>query len=225
MSYLRFAVMAVAVTCVSVGPLVSFAPVSAADTETVADPDHSGAEQAGDVLHPEGEHAEHPLPPILSFDPGAAIVNLAIFLGVFLILAKFVWPVILGGLKAREDKIASDLAAAQAANQKAEVVLSEYQQKLADSAAEAQAILAEARRDAETSAGKIVDEAKADAKRQGERALADIETAKKVALSEIAAQTSSLAMGVAKQVVGRELKPEDHADLIRNALDQVPSKN
>ena len=45
------------------------------------------------------------------------------------------------------------------------------------------------------------------------------------ALAEIAEQTSALAIGVAKQVVGRELRPEDHADLIRNALDQVPSKN
>jgi F-type H+-transporting ATPase subunit b len=30
---------------------------------------------------------------------------------------------------------------------------------------------------------------------------------------------------VAKQVVGRELKPEDHADLIRQALDRLPSNN
>ena len=180
-------------------------------------------EEHGEGAHGDEGHGE--LPPILSFDPGAAVVNLAIFLGTFLILAKLVWPVVLGGLKAREDKIASDLQQAQAANAKAAETLAEYEKKVQDVASEAQGILAEARKDAQVTAAKIVDEAKADAQRQGERALADIETAKKVALSEIADQTSALAMGVAKQVVGRELKADDHADLIKKALDQVPSNN
>ncbi|MEO1527208.1 MAG: F0F1 ATP synthase subunit B [Planctomycetota bacterium] len=190
---------------------------------------HADGEDHGEGEHADGDHAEghgdHDLPPILSFDPGSAILNLVIFLGVFGILAKFVWPVILGGLEAREQKIASDLEGAQNANSDAQALLASYEQKLADANSEAQSILAEARRDADANAAKIVEEAKAEAKRQADRALSDIETAKKVALSDIAGQTSTLAMGVAKQVVGRELKADDHADLIRNALDQVPSNN
>lgn len=225
MSYLRFALMAVAVLFVSLGPIGTSGAVFAADEPGVAtDGEGSGGEKGEESAgHETGEHAT--LPPILSFDPGAAVVNLVIFLGTFLVLAKFVWPVILGGLKAREEKIASDLQQAQSANLKAEQVLADYEKKVQDVATEAQGILAEARRDAQASATKIVDEAKADAHRQGERALADIETAKKVALSEIAGQTSALAMGVAKQVVGRELNAGDHAELIRKALEQVPSKN
>jgi F-type H+-transporting ATPase subunit b len=219
MTYLRFAVMAAAVVMVSIGPFAAVTPASAADEKSEV-----GGEVHGDAEHAEA-HGTDSMPPILSFDPGAAVVNLAIFLGTFLILAKFVWPVILDGLKAREDKIASDLRQAQEANQQAAATLAEYEKKVEDVASEAQGILAEARRDAQTNAVKIIDEAKADARRQGERALADIETAKKVALSEIAAQTSSLAIGVAKQVVGRELSSDDHAELIRKALDQVPSKN
>lgn len=212
MSYLRSALFAV--TLAFVGSATCFAAF--AEEEVAVHVDHDDADAA---------HAEEAMPPILSFDPGAAVANLAIFLGVFAILAKFAWPVILGGLKAREEKIASDLSEAQAANQLAAAKLAEYEQQVQQAATEAQGILAEARRDAQSNAVKIVEDAKADAKRQGERALADIETAKKVALSEIASQTSALAMGVAKQVVGRELKADDHADLIRNALDQVPSKN
>ena len=188
-----------------------------------ADGDHADGEH-GAGAHGD-DHAEEPMPPILSFDPGAAIANLAIFLGVFAILANFVWPVILNGLKAREDKIHSDLQQAQQANHKAQETLAQYEQKVSEAASEAQTILADARKDAQANATKIVDEAKAEAARQSERALADIETAKKVALADIAGQTSSVAMSVAKQVVGRELKADDHADLIRNALDQVPSKN
>jgi F-type H+-transporting ATPase subunit b len=215
MFYLRFALLAV--TLLSVLP-TTFPAASAADEVA------STAAHDNSVMEGEG-HGDESMPPILSFDPGAAIANLAIFLGVFAILAKFVWPVILGGLTARENKIASDLESAQQANVKAEAKLSEYESKVQQVASEAQGILSEARRDAEANAVKIIDEAKADAKRQAERALADIETAKKVALADIANQTSAIAMGVAKQVVGRELKAEDHAELIRKALDQVPSKN
>ncbi|MEL6109470.1 MAG: F0F1 ATP synthase subunit B [Planctomycetota bacterium] len=186
---------------------------------------HDGDHAEGDGTHADGHHADHEIPPILSFDPGAAILNILIFLGVFGVLAQFVWPVILGGLEAREQKIASDLEGAQKANADAKALLADYEKKLSEANTEAQSILAEARRDADGNAAKIVEEAKAEAKRQADRALADIETAKKVALSDIAGQTSALAMGVAKQVVGRELKADDHADLIKNALDQVPSNN
>ena len=158
-------------------------------------------------------------------DIGSAICNIAIFLGVLAILSKFVWPVILGGLQAREDKIYGELEAAAKANTEAKSLLSEYQAKLDDAASQVQGMLADARKDAEESGQRIVDEAKAEADRQRERAVADIDTAKKVALSELAGQTSDMAINVAKQVVGRELKADDHADLIRQALDRLPSKN
>ena len=220
MTYLRTALLAIA---------LAVFPVAAAVEVLAAEDSQAHSAESGTVPHDEdgGDHGDHAeeLPPILSFDPGSAIANVAIFLGVFAVLAKFVWPVILDGLKAREEKIAGDLQSAQDANVAAAAKLSEYEKKVADVAAEAQTVLADARKDAQANATKIIEEAKADAQRQAERALADIETAKKVALSEIAGQTSSLAMGVAKQVVGRELKADDHADLIRKALDEVPSNN
>ena len=86
-------------------------------------------------------------------------------------------------------------------------------------------MLSQARQDAEASGQRIVEEAKEEAVRQRERAVAEIETAKKVALSDLAGQTSDLAIGVAQQVLGRELKAEDHADLIRQSLDRLPSNN
>ena len=164
-------------------------------------------------------------PPLLSFDVGSAFCNLVIFLGVLLILSKFVWPVILQGLKDREDKIFDELANADRANADAKKILSEYQSKLDDAATQVQSILAEARNDASASGQRIVEEAKQEAERQRERALSEIETAKKVALADLAGQTSDLAISVAQQVIGRELKAEDHAELIRQSLDRLPSNN
>lgn len=189
--------------------------------------DHAAEDGAGHVGgdHSSGHSDPAGTPPLLQFDIGSAICNLAIFLGVFAILAKFVWPVILGGLQAREDKIHDDLEAAEKANAEAKTLLAEYQAKLDDVASQVQSTLAEARKDGEATGQRIVAEAKAEADRQRDRAVAEIETAKKVALSELAGQTSDMAINVAKQVVGRELKPADHADLIRQALDKLPSNN
>ena len=164
-------------------------------------------------------------PPLLQFDMGSAIVNITIFIGVLLILSKFVWPVILGGLEARESKIRTDLESADKANQDAKALLAGYQSKLDEASAKVQAMLAEAHKNGEAAGQRIVDDAKAEAERQRVRAIADIETAKKVAIADLAGQTSDLAMMVARKVLGRELKSEDHADLIRQSLDRMPSNN
>ncbi len=184
--------------------------------ETTDSGDHDGDH--------DGDHAES-APVLLQFDIGSAVCNLLIFLGVLGILSKFVWPVILGGLQAREDKIFDELKNAEKANADAQSLLVDYQGKLDGAAAEVQSILSEARNDATASGQRIVDEAKQEAERQRERAIAEIETAKKVALADLAGQTSDLAIGVAQQVIGRELKAEDHAELIRQSLDRLPSKN
>ena len=187
--------------------------------ETTEAGDHDGDHSDGD-----GEHAGSD-PVLLRFDVGSAVCNLLIFLGVLGILSKFVWPVILGGLQAREDKIFDELRDAEKANADAQSLLADYQGKLDGAAVEVQSILSDARNDATASGQRIVDEAKEEAERQRERANAEIETAKKVALAELAGQTSDLAIGVAQQVIGRELKAEDHAELIRQSLDRLPSNN
>jgi F-type H+-transporting ATPase subunit b len=236
----RFAVI-VAIAGVSVSlPSYSWAQDDAKPTHAESDHDHAegdhdhaegGDDHGGheadhdDAAHADAGHGDGHTPPLLSFDAGSAFCNLAIFAGVFFVLSKFVWPVILGGLKAREEKIHGDLEAAEQATAEAKGLLAEYQTKLDDAASQVQSMLAEARRDAEASGQRIVEEAKAEAQRQSERAIADIETAKKVAISDIAGQTSDMAITVAKQVVGRELKADDHAELIRQSLERLPSNN
>ena len=192
---------------------------------TDSDSGEHEAGEHGDGEHSDAEHGEEDEGGILSFDFGSAFFNLLIFLFVFAFLSAFVWPSVLGGLKAREDKIRGDLQAAEAANQKAEALLQQYQVKLDDAAQQVQTMLGEARQDAEANGQRIVEDAKQEAVRQRERAVADIDTAKKVAMSEIAGQTSEIAMQLARGVVGRELNADDHSDLIRQSLDQLPSSN
>jgi F-type H+-transporting ATPase subunit b len=205
-------------------------PVLWADAADEAKPTDSAAAAAdAGAGHEDLSHGGHQdpegTPPLLQFDAGSAIANILIFIGVLAILSKFVWPVILGGLEARESKIRSDLESADLANQEAKALLAGYQSKLDEASAKVQVMLAEAHKSGEAAGQRIVEDAKAEAERQRVRAIADIETAKKVAIADLAGQTSDLAMLVARKVVGRELKAEDHADLIRQSLDRMPSKN
>ncbi len=171
-------------------------------------------------------HVDPPgTPPLLQFDAGSAIINIAIFIGVFVILAKFVWPVILRGLEMRDTKIRGDLEGAHQANVEAKELLLSYEARLAEASNQVQKMLAEAQKASEAERQRIVAEARGEAETQRLRALADIEQAKKVAISELAGQTSDMALSVARSIVGRELKPDDHADLIRQSLERLPSNN
>jgi F-type H+-transporting ATPase subunit b len=211
------------VAFVSPAPSMAWADEDAKKpAESIESPDSGHDEPSHDQ---EAGHDEEGLPPLLQFDFGSAFCNLLIFLGVLAVLSKFVWPVILDGLKARESKIYGDLEAAEKANNEAKSLLADYQAKLDDASTQVQTMLAGARKDAEASGQRIVEEAKAEAGRQRDRAVAEIETAKQVAISELAGSTSDMAINVAKQVVGRELKASDHADLIRKSLDSLPSNN
>ncbi|MEM6980412.1 MAG: F0F1 ATP synthase subunit B [Planctomycetota bacterium] len=230
---MRFSIVFLAVLgCATIGTLPTMADDVTADADSAlmeadesGDHDSESHDHEGEG-HGDGEHGDdHAATPLLSFDIGSAIWNLIIFLCVLAILSTFVWPSVLGGLQAREEKIREDLEAAEKANVDAKALLASYESKLNDANSQAQAVLADARKDAESLRQRIVDEAKSEAAAQRDRALADIDNAKKVAMAEMASQTSSLAMQVARGVVGRELSPDDHADLIRDAMQNVPSQN
>ena len=91
----------------------------------------AAAAHAADT-HGSGHAADSDKPTLLQFDAGSAIVNIAIFIGVFFILSKLVWPVILGALEARDSKIRTDLESAHQANLDAKSMLSQYEAKLQD---------------------------------------------------------------------------------------------
>jgi len=171
-------------------------------------------------------HVDPPgTPPLLQFDAGSAIVNIAIFIAVLVILSKFVWPVILNGLEMRDSKIRGDLEEAHMANLEAKQLLVDYEAKLADASSQVQKMLAEAQRASEAERQRIVADARSESETHRQRAIADIEQAKKVAISELAGQTSDMAMAVARKIVSRELRTEDHAELIRQSLERLPSNN
>jgi F-type H+-transporting ATPase subunit b len=157
--------------------------------------------------------------------PDMAIASLIVFALLMAILYRYAWKPIAEGLAKRESGIRQQIDSAQQANSEAQRLLAEYKRQLESASAETQAALAQARQEGEALRQRIVDEAKEEAVRQRERAVADIESAKQQALTAIAEQTTDVAVRLAKDVVGREVKRNDHDDLIRRAVEQLAGRN
>lgn len=161
----------------------------------------------------------------LAWRTDMAFFSAVVFGLLLVVLGATAWKPIMDGLEKRERGIANNIAQAQKAASEATAKLAEYEAKLAGAAEESQRIVAEARKDAEAAGQKLIATAQEEAARARDRAVADIESAKRVALSELASQSTDVAMSLAQRVVGREVRAEDHQGLIQEMLSKLPSNN
>ncbi len=161
---------------------------------------------------------------IFAGDLGNIIWTLVVFLLVVFVLGRYAWGPILAGLKQREDFIHDALTKAKNDRDEAAVQLKLYEQKLADARAEASALVEEGRRDAEVVQRTIEAKAKEDAEQTLQRAKREIGIAKETAIKELYTMSGRLATEIAAKIVQRELKPEDHEQLIREALGQLAER-
>jgi F-type H+-transporting ATPase subunit b len=207
---------------------------AASNENGASDAGAAASEAENNEAEPDGQHHEADLshanatgsleaPEEFKYD--LAIYTFIVSVLLLLILLKFAWRPIIVGLKKREDKIARQIEEAHLANQRANQTLQEYQARLDAAAEEVRGLIAEGRREAEASRDKILSEAQEAAQRERERALAEIGAAKNQALSEIAATHVDHAFALARQVVRKEITPDEHAQLIRESLDRFPSNN
>ena len=158
---------------------------------------------------------------IIEFKPDLAVFSFIVFALLVLVLWKFAFGPIIGGLNAREERIQGQIATAQEAAGKAEAMLADYEAKLANAANDANEIVAEGRRDAETTRDRVVAEAEEAAQREKDRALNEIEIAKNAALQAVAEQATDMAVGLAGDIIGSELDRDDHEQLIQQALSNL----
>ena len=162
------------------------------------------------------------LPSILTPDFGLFFWMLVAFLVVFLLLAKFGFPVIIGMVEERKNFIDESLRKAH-----------EAQERLANIEKEGESILQEARekqaqilKEAAETRDAIVEKAQEKARAEGARLLEDarvaIEQEKKAAIADIRAQVATLSVEIAEKVLKQNLKDDkSQMDLIDRMLDDV----
>lgn len=156
---------------------------------------------------------------------GSALFNLLMFLALFFVLAKFVWPKILDGLKAREQKIGDDLRAAESARADANTLKIDFEQKIAQAHAEARKMLDQTRADAESLRVKLKADTEAEMLSLRQRATDEIDLARQQALTDLHAHAVELATLVAGKVIGRQIQDTDTQRLVDESLAQLKSMN
>lgn len=134
---------------------------------------------------------------------------------------KYIWPPLLGAIEERREKIADGLAAGERA-----------EQDLVQAREEAAAIIAEARSSAleivaqaNQRSNEMVDEARSKAGSEAERikAQAHAEIAQEIeqARSALRREVAAIAVGGARQLLGREIDEAANADLLEKLASEL----
>lgn len=162
------------------------------------------------------------LPSILTPDFGLLFWMLVAFITLFVILAKFGFPVITGMVEQRKAFIDESLSNAKTANEKlagiqaeSEKVLREAREKQAEILREAtatrDAMVKEAKTLAESEGLKLLDEAKA-----------QIQVEKANALRDIRSQVADLSVQVAEKIIRQQLGNDtERTNYINGLLDDI----
>jgi F-type H+-transporting ATPase subunit b len=162
-----------------------------------------------------GDHAKSS--PV-DIDMKTVVMSIAVFVVLLVVLAKYAWGPILNGLKARETTIQRAVDDAQAASEKAQAVVRQYEGKLATAADEARSIMEEGRRDAVALKASIEAEARKVAEETTARAVRDIEQARATAWDSLVRDTAKLATEAAAKIIRKNLDAQGHAALVDEVI-------
>lgn len=163
--------------------------------------------------------------PPLQFHVDTMIFSLIIFALLMLVLWRYGWKPIMEGLDKREKSISDDINSAKQANEKAQNMLAQYEEKLASAGEEANRIIAEAKDEANRAKERILNDAKAETERLREQSLAEIKAAKDQAVRDLAEKSVDSAVTLAKNMVGKELDRSAHTKLIEESLKRFSQDN
>jgi F-type H+-transporting ATPase subunit b len=149
------------------------------------------------------------------------IVQMLVFILLIWFTMKVVWPMILGPMDERDRKIAQGIADGQ-----------QGERELQEARGKADTIVREAREranqiidHAQHRANELVEEAKGTAQEEGARIVAaaqeQIELDTTRAKESLRKEVAGIAVGAASKLLGREIDPRAHADLLDKLATQI----
>ena len=148
-------------------------------------------------------------------------VQSIVFLILAWVVAKFVWPPVMGALDARATKIAEGLAAADQGKQAMAAAEKRVQVELASARDEGAKRIADAEKRGQMVADEIKANAQAEADRIIAQARAEAEQQMSKAREELRAQVATLAVAGAEQILKREVNAAAHADLLNQLATEL----
>ena len=149
----------------------------------------------------------------------------AAFAILFILMAKFAYPMVKKAMEDRAAKIQGDIDAAETARSEAEQLRADYDAKLAEAKAEASRIIDEARQEAEAVRAERIAAIDGEIAERRAAAEADIAAAQERALQEMRGQVTALAVGAAERIVESNLDAAAQSQLVDNFINRVGSQN
>ncbi len=195
----------------------------AQEADAAAAPEAAQVDAHDEGEHVDGDHAADAAAHGPSVD--LAWVTAIVFALLVLVLLKFAWRPVVSGLDSRERQVSEQLDEAERRNREAEEMLQKYQTQLASASNQVAQMLDEARRGAAALREQELARTQEAVRRERERAVAEIDAAKNRAVQEVANRAADAAISLAGRIVRRELKQEDHAALVADAIHQFPGGN
>ena len=149
------------------------------------------------------------------------LIEVAVFLIMLAILAKWVWPPLRKVAEARQRLIEEQITKAEEARREAEEHLKQAAERLEDARKQAQEVIAGASRAAEQVREELKEKGEAEAKRLVEAARRDIEAARRAALESVRSEVGDMVIEATRKVVGEALDVRAHKKLIDEAIREV----
>lgn len=153
------------------------------------------------------------------------IPMLIAFILLWIILAKFGWPLFDKMLVKRETTIKDSLEKSEEARQESERVLAEYKRELADAKTTAAQIVADAKTAGEAAKADITAQAQKEAADMIAKAQQAIEAEKKAAIEELQSSIADTSIAVASKLIGSDLSDDEHRKLIERYVNEAGSFN
>ena len=139
----------------------------------------------------------------------------------YLFLKKLAFNPLKNMIDSRQTEIDDMYSEAESARSDAEAMKKDYENKLSLANEESEAILKNAQRKAQLREEEILRNASAEAARTLERAEEQIELEKKHALNQVKNEVSEMAISIASAVIERDVKAEEHSDLIDDFINNM----
>lgn len=164
------------------------------------------------------------MPSFLTPEPGLLLWMLVAFLVVFILLAKYGFPIITGMVEKRKQFIDESLASAREANEKLANIKAECHTLLQEAQARQSQILKEAT----LTSNQIVAESKEKAQEEAARIIQDarrqIQAETERAQRDIRAQVADLSIQIAGKILAREMQNDEEQNRwIDQVLSQIPN--
>jgi F-type H+-transporting ATPase subunit b len=158
---------------------------------------------------------------LVSIAPWTMIFQILNLLLLTVLFKKFLFKPVTEILDKRKSEIENHYSEAEKAENDAKTLKQGYEAKMAGARQEADQVIKTATDSANVMSGEIIEAARKDAAHIREKAEQEIELEKRKVFNDVKEDLSGIALDIASKVIDREIREEDHKQLIDDFIRNV----